>query len=110
MLLNKGATMQEYAAQYCKGLSQDAIYRLFSDYDVLVERFETEFADLLKGCDSDNMGGVIVYYRANKKVGFFDYLNAVGSIYELGNKHIDEFPEEWAERVGVELPANYRTL
>jgi len=109
MLLNKGATMQEYAAQYCKGLSQYAIY-VSSDYDALIERFETEFADLLRGCDSDNVGGVIVYYRADKKVGFFDYLNAVGSIYELGNKHIDEFTEEWAERVGVELPANYRTL
>jgi hypothetical protein len=96
---------KQYAAQYAKGLNSKEIFYQF-DEDEMILRFETEFADYFRGCDSDNVGGVVLYYRGDKCVGFFDYCNMVGSIYELGNQRSDELPWEWAERVGVEWNPN----
>lgn len=94
-------TMQALCADYSKGLSKAETKELFDDYDLLILRFEEEFANYLRGCDSDNVGGVILYFRAGEEVAFFDYENAHGSIYELGNKHASEVHWEWEERVGI---------
>ena len=94
-------TMQAYCADYSKGLSDAEVEALFEDYDALVERFEREFAEYLRGCDSDNVGGVVLYLRGGEEVAFFDYENAHGSIYELGNKYASELHWEWEERVGI---------
>lgn len=93
--------MQALCADYSKGLSDAETEELFDDYDLLILRFEEEFADYLRGCDSDNVGGVILYFRAGEEVAFFDYENAHGSIYELGNKYASEVQGEWKERVGI---------
>jgi len=55
------------------------------------EQFEREAADYLRGCDSDDVGGVVLYLRGGEEVAFFDYENLVGSIYELGGRRSDEF-------------------
>ncbi len=101
LLTTQDYTMQAFCADYSKGLSDAEVEALFEDYDALVERFEREFADYLRGCDSDNVGGVVLYLRGGEEVAFFDYENAHGSIYELGNKHASEVHWEWAERVGI---------
>ena len=95
-------TMQALCADYSKGLNDAETEALFEDYDALVERFEREFADYLRGCDSDNVGGVVLYLRGGEEVAFFDYENAHGSIYELGNKRASEVHWQWAERMGIE--------
>ena len=91
---------EQYAVQYAKGLNSREIFYQFNE-DEMILRFEQEFADLLRGCDSEREGGVILYYRADREVGFFDLCNMVGSIYELGNQRANEFPWEWEERVGI---------
>jgi len=68
----------------------------------LTVRFEQEFAEYLRGCDSEDVGAVIVYRRGGEEVAFFDYENFHGSIYELGHKRASETSIEWAERVGAE--------
>jgi hypothetical protein len=95
-------TMQALCADYSKGLNDAEVEALFEDYDALVERFEREFADYLRGCDSDNVGGVVLYLRGGEEVAFFDYENAHGSIYELGNKYASEVNGQWKERVGAQ--------
>lgn len=67
----------------------------------LITRFEREFADYLRGCDSNDVGGVIVYLRGGEEVAFFDYENFHGSVYALGHKRASETSIEWAERVGM---------
>jgi len=67
----------------------------------LITRFEREFADHLRGCDSNDVGGVVVYLRAGEEVAFFDYENFHGSVYALGHKRASETSIEWAERMGA---------
>ena len=67
----------------------------------LITRFEREFADHLRGCDSEDVGGVVVYLRGGEEVAFFDYENFHGSVYALGHKRASETSIEWAERVGI---------
>lgn len=43
-------------------------------------RFEREFADLLRGCDSDDIGGLIVYVNAGEVRAVYDYENFCGWI------------------------------
>ena len=68
----------------------------------LITRFEQEFAEYLRGCDSEDVGGVIVYLRGGEEAAFFDYENFHGSVYELGHKRASETSIEWAERVGAQ--------
>lgn len=68
----------------------------------LITRFEQEFAEYLRGCDSEDVGAVIVYLRGGEEVAFFDYENFHGSVYELGHKRASETSIEWAERVGAQ--------
>ena len=68
----------------------------------LITRFEQEFAEYLRGCDSEDVGGVVLYLRAGEEVAFFDYENFHGSVYELGHKRASETSIEWAERVGAQ--------
>ena len=67
----------------------------------LITRFEQEFADYLRGCDSEDVGAVILYLRGGEEVAFFDYENFHGSVYALGHKRASETSIEWAERVGL---------
>ena len=67
----------------------------------LITRFEREFADHLRGCDSEDVGGVVVYLRGGEEVAFFDYENFHGSVYALGHKRASETSIEWAERLGM---------
>jgi hypothetical protein len=66
----------------------------------LITRFEREFADYLRGCDSEDVGAVIIYLRGGEEVAFFDYENFWGSVYALGHMRASETSIEWAERVG----------
>ena len=68
----------------------------------LITRFEREFADYLRGCDSEDVGGVVVYLRGGEEVAFFDYENFHGSVYALGHKRASETSIEWAERMSIE--------
>ena len=67
----------------------------------LTIRFEREFADYLRGCDSEDVGAVILYLRGGEEVAFFDYENFHGSVYELGHKFASETSIQWAQRVGA---------
>jgi len=74
-----------YLAQWEHGLHGDS-----DSTEFYTEQFETEAAEYLRGCDSDNVGGVVLYLRGGDEVAFFDYENLVGSIYELGGRRSDE--------------------
>jgi hypothetical protein len=54
----------------------------FMDY--YTAQFEREAADYLQQCTRDDVGAVILYYRAGEEVAYFDYENLVGSVYALG--------------------------
>lgn len=41
-------------------------------------RFEREFADNMRGCDSDDIGGLVVYTRAGEVCAVYDYENFAG--------------------------------
>lgn len=40
-----------------------------------VSQFETQYADKLRGCDNDDIGGLIVYSRAGDVAAVLDYEN-----------------------------------
>lgn len=65
------------------------------DENEATELFEKEAAEYLRGCDSDDVGGVILYMRAGDEVAFFDYEMLVGSVYEITGKHSWETEMEW---------------
>lgn len=40
-----------------------------------IAKFETQYADNMRGCDSDDIGGLIVYSRAGEVAAVLDYEN-----------------------------------
>ena len=76
----------DYFAQYQANKHGDE-----ASTEFYTEQFEREAAEYLRGCDSDDVGGVVLYLRGGEEVAFFDYENLVGSIYELGGRRSDEF-------------------
>lgn len=42
------------------------------------EQFEREFADSLRGCDRDDIGGLVVYVCAGEVRAVYDYENFYG--------------------------------
>lgn len=67
---------KDYDMLYNEGKEPAECAELFTDL------FERTMADLLRGCDSENVGGVIVYSRAGEPVAWFDYENMWGGRYE----------------------------
>jgi hypothetical protein len=103
--MNKSLFSKSLSADYSEAF--EAMYNENVEVDVydieheLITRFEREFAEYLRGCDSEDVGAVILYLRGGEEVGFFDYENFNGSIYELGHKFASETSVEWAQRVGA---------
>jgi len=60
----------EAVAEYEQGLG-DGIEKY-------TDRFEAEYADVLKGTTHDDIGGLIVYLRESKPVVVYDYENFCG--------------------------------
>jgi hypothetical protein len=87
--------LAQFEDMYAKDMDIDDIA-----YELTL-RFEREFAEYLRGCDSEDVGAVIVYLRGGEEVAFFDYENFHGSVYALGHKRASETSVEWAERVGA---------
>jgi hypothetical protein len=57
----------------------------YADWDTLedpveelTQRFEQQFAEQMRGCDSEDIGGLIVYLRAGEVAAVYDYENFVG--------------------------------
>ena len=50
--------------------------------DIFTDLFERTMSDLLRGTDRDDVGGVVIYYRAGESVAWFDYENMWGGLYE----------------------------
>lgn len=48
------------------------------DIDMYTLRFEQDSAEQLRGCDSDNIGGLIVYSCAGEVRAVYDYENFCG--------------------------------
>ncbi len=48
--------------------------------DELTEKFEIDYADHMRGCDSDDIGGLIVYTNAGDVRAVYDYENFCGWI------------------------------
>jgi hypothetical protein len=90
----------DYSEQFESMYNSDTEIDMHDIEHELITRFEQEFAEYLRGCDSEDVGAVIVYLRGGEEVAFFDYENFHGSVYELGHKRASETSIEWAERVG----------
>ena len=58
----------------------------FKNAIAAIEQFEIEAAEYLRGCDSDDVGGVVLYLRGGDEVAFFDYEMLVGSVYDITGK------------------------
>jgi len=93
------------SANYLEAFEELCAENIHADIDdiaaELIVRFEREFAEYLRGCDSEDVGAVIIYLRGGEEVAFFDYENFHGSVYALGHKRASETSIEWAERVGI---------
>ena len=50
--------------------------------EIFIDLFERTMLELLRGTDCDNVGGVLIYYRAGEPVAWFDYENMWGGRYE----------------------------
>lgn len=61
--------------------------------DYYTELFELQARDYLADATSDDVGGVILYYRDGEEIAFFDYENLEGSVYALGGTSADYMPE-----------------
>lgn len=46
--------------------------------DELTMKFESDYADQMRGCDSDDIGGLIVYTNAGDVRAVYDYENFCG--------------------------------
>ncbi len=46
--------------------------------DELTVKFESDYADQMRGCDSDDIGGLIVYTNAGDVRAVYDYENFCG--------------------------------
>ena len=67
---------KDYAMLYAEGREPVDCRAIFIDL------FERTMTDVLRGTDRDNVGGVLVYYRAGDPVAWFDYENMWGGRYE----------------------------
>jgi hypothetical protein len=63
------------------------VEKFINNEEAMIDLFEKEAADYLRGTDSDDVGGVIIYTVAGDEVAFFDYEVGVGSVYELTGLH-----------------------
>ena len=50
--------------------------------ELYTDLFEQTMMSVLRGTDRDDVGGVIIYYRAGESVAWFDYENMWGGRYE----------------------------
>ena len=59
-----------------------AIYESTGDdgIDVFTERFERE-TDIAQRADSEDIGGLIVYYKGKQLLAFYDYERFVGTVF-----------------------------
>ena len=54
------------------------------DMDEATLYFEEDWADELRGCDSDDIGGLIVYVNAGEVRAVYDYENFCGWVAKNG--------------------------
>ena len=67
---------KDYEMLYAEGMEPVDCRAIFIDL------FERTMSEVLRGTDRDNVGGVLVYYRAGDPVAWFDYENMWGGRYE----------------------------
>ena len=70
--------MSQYAIEFINTVSPTVAYTDWDSDNDLTVRFETQYADKFRGCDSDDIGGLIVYTRAGDIVAVYDYENFCG--------------------------------
>jgi hypothetical protein len=63
------------------------VSKFINNEEEMIDLFEKEAAEYLRGADSDDVGGVIIYTVAGDEVAFFDDEMGVGSVYELTGLH-----------------------
>jgi len=49
-----------------------------------IDVFERDASDYLVDATRQDVGAVMLYYRAGAEIAYFDYENLVGSVYALG--------------------------
>ena len=70
----------DYAADY-EAMRARGLWRV-EITEAMIERFEREAAEYLRGCVSKDVGAVILYKDSEgEEAAWFDYENFVGSIY-----------------------------
>lgn len=60
--------------------------------DYYTRLYEDELAAELQGSTSDDVGGVVLYYKEGEEIAYFDYENLVGGVYALGGTRADYMP------------------
>jgi len=74
--INNSAYTHDYEAEAV------AIYESTGNdgIDVFTERFESE-TDIAQRADSEDIGGLIVYYSGRELLAFYDYERFVGTVF-----------------------------
>ena len=68
-----------YIAQYNANA-----HALEDSIDYYIAQFESDARDSLTDSTRNDVGAVILYYRAGVEIAYFDYENLVGSVYAMG--------------------------
>jgi hypothetical protein len=76
----------KYAAMQAEGLWN------FEITEKMIELFESQAAELLKGAKRKDVGAVMLYYKNKQEIAYFDYENFVGSVYALGGTSASFMP------------------
>ena len=72
----------DYAADY-EAMRARGLWRV-EITEAMIERFEREAAEYLRGCVSKDVGAVVLYMDSEgEQAAYFDYENLVGSVYAV---------------------------
>jgi hypothetical protein len=68
----------DYTADYSKEAIAEFEAGMGDGVEKYTELFESDYSGQLKGCDCDDIGGLVVYTKDSTVVAVYDYENFVG--------------------------------
>ena len=69
---------KEYSVNYSETAVAEYEQGMGDRVEYYTERFESDYADMLQGCERDDIGGLVVYANAGAVRAVYDYENFAG--------------------------------